>query len=416
MHAAIRPVAQMLASSLLVSAMLAFAPQASNPGSPLMRSSPKIEEVQLEVQLFSQAPLDINDGIQTTSPGGRVVSVSTRPAYRAQAVSLGIPVLLRTSWCDTDFSKGTANIWVDGIETKPDMASVLARGTGQTEASLRFEARLQRGACDSLTVRGTYQVQMWELAIDEQAAAKATWPREWPDSMARFLKQEEGINPTNPAVKSLAEGATKGGFRSVTPFVAARNAVVAVTRKWSFNNSSTSIYGQRGALRGIRFSDGPWGLDAGGGTPVELAATCVAAVRSIGIPARIVYCLEESGRQRRDSKGNIELEFRFICEFFLPGIGWIPFDPMTVKQQSGGNQGGSIRGFANIPDLQQCLPLSYQLVLDGYARADRFALWGWKPGVDVDSNRAVSRIGAERSGRGNGPVPRMAAPATDDVK
>jgi hypothetical protein len=103
-----------------------------------------------------------------------------------------------------------------------------------------------------------------------------------------------------------------------------------------------------------------------------------------------------------------------ICEFFLPNIGWIPFDPMMMRQHTtGGNT--AIRGFANIPDLQDALPLAYLTVPKGYEKADREALWGWKRGVAVDEPTAVTRIGFDDSSRGNGKIPSMPAPVSDEA-
>jgi hypothetical protein len=68
-----------------------------------------------------------------------------------------------------------------------------------------------------------------------------------------------------------------------------------------------------------------------------------------------------------------------------------------------------------VPDLERALPLAYRLVPEGYEKADRFALWGWKGGLGVDEARAVSRIGFDSSGRGNGKIPSMPAPVSDEA-
>ena len=215
----------------------------------------------------------------------------------------------------------------------------------------------------------------------------------------------------------MAEGATRGGFRSVSPYLAAKNAVLAITKAWRSGNTATSIYGQKGALRGINFTaDGTaWGLEAGGGTPVELAATCVAGVRALGIPSRVVYCLTERSRRKSNDKGT-SVEFRFVCEFFLPDIGWIPFDPMIIRENLASNPTtDAVKGFAQVPDLQDAIPLAYRTLPEGYAQADRYALWGWNGSVIVEADRAVTRIGFEDSSRGNGTTPQMPAPVSDEA-
>ena len=78
------------------------------------------------------------------------------------------------------------------------------------------------------------------------------------------------------------------------PFIAARNALGAIMRDWRSMTGDTSEFGPDGNLRGIRFTiDAVSGLTVGRGTSIELVTTCVAALRALGIPSRIVYGLEE---------------------------------------------------------------------------------------------------------------------------
>ena len=338
-------------------------------------------------------------------------------------------MLVRTSWFDTDFSKYACNARVDGRPATLDPAKVFSRAPRSAEATLRFDVPFELGWCSFVLVQCTYQAQVWDLQVDEDRAARATWPREWPSGMERFLGAEPGVDPTNQALKSAAEGATRGGPRAVTPFIAGKNAVLAICGRWRSASSTTSIYGQKGALRGINFSDSataasgysarPAGIDAGG-TPIELAATCVAGLRSINIPARVLTCLTSRSSRSGSSNGKGDsVQFRFICELFVPDVGWIPFDPMVVRQQSTSQLAGPIKGFANVSDLRDCLPLAYRLVPDGYTKADRFAAWGWKAnlGTDlqIDTERAVSRISFDTTGRGNGKIPQMPAPVSDEA-
>jgi len=402
--------------SARLAAVFLGAASAAQSAAPMMRSDPRIAEIRLEVELFQQQSLS-RYGTVTVNGVPTPSAESTGPVYNAAKLEVAVPVLLRTSWCDTDFSKVQVRALADGTDAVLDPAKVFRRLEG-VEANLHYDLAFPRGWFNTLLLRTTYQAQMWELKVDEAAASRATWPRNWPDGMDRFLGAESGIDPAQPAIKAFAEAATPGGPRSVAPFIAARNAVVAVARKWRVTNSSTSIYGQRGALRGLNFTvNQPWGLDAGG-TPVEFAATCVSAVRAIGIPSRIVYCLEHDDRQKRGGEGerSSKMEFRLICEFFLPDVGWIPFDPMYMRSKGGvsaPSRDGSVRGFANIPDIQSALPLAFRQNPAGFEMADRYALWGWKGKVDVDADRAVSRIGFDSSSRGNGKPPSQPAPVGD---
>ena len=395
----------------------------------MLRVNPKLEDVRLEVELFQQAPVDPQTGSVTVNGQTYQGSQSQGWTYAGRGVTIGVPVLVRTSWFDTDFSKYACVARVDGRTVPVDHAKAFGRVPGGAEATLRFDVPFELGWCSYVLVQCTYQSQVWDLQVDEDRAARATWPREWPSGMDRFLGAEPGVDPANQAIKAAAEGATRGGPRTTTPFVAAKNAVLAICGRWRSGSSTTSIYGQKGALRGINFSDSataasgysgrPVGIDAGG-TPIELAATCVAGLRSINIPARVVTCLTaRSSRAASSTSRGDSVQFRFICECYVPDVGWIPFDPMVVRQQSTNQPTGPIKGFANLPDLRDCLPLAYRLVPDGYSKADRFAAWGWKAKVgadlQVDVERAVSRIGFDTTGRGNGKVPQMPAPVSDEA-
>lgn len=404
---------------LIATAATALAASSVASAQAMMRSDPRISEIRLEVELFQQESVTrygrvTVNGVTTES------GAASSHIYETGKLEIAVPVLLRTSWCDTDFSKVQVRAIADGHDAQLDPSKVFRRLDG-VEAILDFDLSFPRGYFATLLLRSTFQVQLWELKVDEAAAARVTWPRQWPDGMERFLGTEPGIDPTTPAIKSFADTATAGGARSVTPFIAARNAVAAVTRKWRLSNSSTSIYGQRGALRGLNFTvNQPWGLDAGGGTPVELAATCVSAVRALGIPSRVVYCLERGERSRsapdKERDKSSRSEFRMICEFFLPDVGWVPFDPLYMKSRAGTPVGGrdaAIKGFANIPDIQSALPLAFRQVPAGFEMADRYALWGWKGTVDPDEDRAVTRIDYDPSSRGNGKPPTQPAPIGD---
>ena len=412
----------LFASTAMLLAAASFA-QSAGKGRPVMlRRNPEIHDIKLEVELFQQQALNAQGGSvksngKNTANNGNNTAIG--PAYQMQSASIGIPVMVRTSWCDTDFSKYTVRVTLDGQTVSMDPARVLTKLSGSAEGILKYDFPVPNGGFSDALMQTVYQVQRWDLDVDEQAAMSSTWPREWPKGTQRFLEQELGINPANPALKALAEGATKGGPRSVSPFLAAKNAVLMILPKWKSFSSTTSVFGQKGTLRGLAFSqNGQYGIEAGGGTPVELAATCVSALRSIGIPSRIVYCLQEGQQRRRDRE---PVQFRFVCEFFLPDIGWIPFDPLIMRQQAPVNDPSTtaVKGFANIPDLQEALPLSLLAVPAGYEMADRYAAWGWMQGAatraQVDPDRASTRIGFSDAGRGNGKTPTMPAPVMDEA-
>ena len=388
-------------STALLSSLAASGPSAQSapPGNgAVVRSDPKITEVRLEVDLYSIVPTNVVDD-------ARIVGQS----FHFRQVEVGVPVLLRTSWCDTDFDKLAAQAWVDGFELRFDRAKFFERPAAGQQAILRYTLDTGRNDFAQLRTQATYLVQRWDVSVDERAAAAVTWPREWPTETQAFLGREFGINPEDEAIKSLASGASPGGPRAVTPFFAARNSVVAVLARWKSLTGSTGERNPDRSLRGFAFSTGTWGLAAGKGSAVELCATCVAAIRSTGIPSRMVHGL------RTEAGGNDKsrVEFHTICEFFLPDTGWVPFDPLEMRSNGAATKSGSapIKGFANVTDLRKVLPLAYTMVPEGYQKADRYALWGARFGQgSVDSDGATSRVLLSETSRGNGKVKSMPAP------
>ncbi|MDI9404618.1 MAG: transglutaminase family protein [Limnohabitans sp.] len=379
----------------------------------MTRSSPKIADTKLTLSLYGSE--DANPGYRPF--GGQPASgtnMVVAPFRFPKGVDLGMSLVLRTSWCDTDLTNLDARVVLDGRETRLDPATVFQSFANRADAVLRFSIPSLTQSVNELRATATYSTQRWELTVDEDLAARATWPREWPAAVQAFLGKDEGVNPDDPAIRALAEGATPQGYRMVAPFIAARNAVAAVLGKWKVVNSSTSELGPDQTLRGIRFStDGVYGIGAGRGTAVELAATCVASLRAIGLPARIVYCLTEEGENDR---GRSLARFRYICEFFLPEVGWVPFDPTEMRLKGVGNRPvtGPVKGFANVTGLRACLPLAFRLVPDGFRKSDRYATWGWAGNdVRVDPATGCSRLMLVESGRGNGKIPTMPAPVGD---
>lgn len=372
----------------------------------IMRSKPRVHEITLEVELYA--------GASTVPAFSNDNAVDLRPAYSMQQVKIGIPVLTRTTWCDTDFSALAWKIENDGFDITRRDEKVFSQVKPGVEAMLEFDIVPRTESFNGMRAIARYRVQRWEVAVDEAAAARVTWPRDWPAWTKRYLGEELGIRPEDPAIKTLAENSTKGGARSVTPFIAARNALGAIMRDWRSMTGDTSEFGPDGNLRGIRFTiDAVSGLTVGRGTSVELVTTCVAALRALGIPSRIVYGLEE----HENRGGREKTRFRYIGEFFLPDVGWIPFDPMELRGQGAATKPSTapVKGFANVTGLEKVLPLSFTPVPEGYSKADRYAVWGWQlsRGGRINEDRAFTRIRFEQLSRGLGEVKSMPAPVND---
>ena len=154
-------VAAMLApvSIAAVSVATGALPQTAANRPVLLRTRPKLSEIRLEVELFQQASLDARSGTVTLNGNTpQSTNVNTTPTYQAAGISLGVPVLVRTSWCDTDFTKYVARATVDGLDAATDPSKIFTRMPGTAEATLKYEVPFPRGAAESLLLRTTYQV------------------------------------------------------------------------------------------------------------------------------------------------------------------------------------------------------------------------------------------------------------------
>lgn len=380
------------------------------PAAPVVvRSDPKIVDAQIDIDLYGSP--DANPNAQRLNNG------LLGPVFRIPGATIALPVLARTSWCDTDFTTLDARCFIDGREIRVDPAQVFVRGQTASDALLVYTLTFPSSGVNTMGVEARYRTQRWKVEVDEAAASRATWPREWTGGPEKFLGKEPGIDPDDPLVRQVATEATPGGPRSASPYIAAKNAVSAILARWKSVTGAASEFGPDRGLRGFRFTtSGSAGLAAGGGTPLELALTCVAGLRSIGIPARVIYGIEEERGETR-ANGRSLLVFRYICEFAVAEVGWIPFDPVQMRGSGAGNLpvGRPVRGFANVDRLREVLPLAWRAVPEGYEKADRLATWGWK-GVDlsgIDATLAVSRLRLVEVRRGNGSPARMPAPVGD---
>jgi hypothetical protein len=383
------------------------------PRAVVMRHDPKLVDIELEVRLLVY-------GAPITAPNGTTPSLNL---FRFPSIEVALPVITRTSWCDTDFTGLDARVAIDARESRLDRGQVYVKQGPGVQALLRFQGSVDMPS-GQLQFFARYSIQRWKLDIDRDAAARATWPREWPTWTRAYLGKGSGIDPTDAALREVATNAVDGGPRSTTPYVAAQAVVHAILKRWNATTGAASEFGPDGSLRGLRFSaDGRYGIGVGRGTPVELAATCVSALRAIDIPSRVVYGIVDGASAReadrgrdRDRRRNTPV-FRSICEFYLPDIGWIPFDPTEMRGHGAATQAANarVKGFAEVSDLELVLPLSFTPVPDGYERADRLAVWGWKidPRSQLDPDRTISGIRYRENGRGNGTRPFEPAPTQD---
>ena len=232
------------------------------PAAPVVvRSDPKIVDSQIDIDLYGSP--DANPNAQRLNNG------LLGPVFRIPGATIALPVLTRTSWCDTDFTTLDARCFIDGREIRVDPAQVFVRGQTASDALLVYTLTFPSSGVNTMGVEARYRTQRWKVEVDEVAASRATWPREWTGGPEKFLGKELWIDPDDPLVRQVATEATPGGPRSASPYIAAKNAVSAILARWKSVTGAASEFGPDRGLRGFLFTtSGSAGLAAGGGTPL----------------------------------------------------------------------------------------------------------------------------------------------------
>jgi hypothetical protein len=242
--------------------------------------------------------------------------------------------------------------------------------------------------------------QCWSSVVAEAAAAAVTWPAEWPAEAQESLKPQPGIEAGNDDFKKFVDKASGGKLRSWTPWIAAKQLVRATIQAYTaMDADGTRI--EHGFPRGIVFNGAWQSMKNGTGSCHDVAAACVAVLRTAGIPARVVLGMAEV----QNSAGTAS-RTRFVswCEFYLPDAGWVPFSPNELR--------GSIRGglaverkwptFGTWADLNRMLPVCYGFTapIAGAASMPYPAAYAWTANGTIDLSQASDSVTLQITSRG----------------
>lgn len=367
-------------------AVLAFAlliamgvPSGRPPNPPLQREKPQIYDVSFGAQIRT---LDQTD-------------VLARGSYNLTDAPIVLPIIFKSAYSKVDPDSLTAQLWLDGHEDET------VQSRARTDDGLPFHAHLAvltvpRFSGREVRWRITYRAQTWNSRIDDAAAAKIAWPKEWPTEVKDGLEPQMYIESDDEVFKRAVADASGGQLRFVPPYLAAKDLIRYCIRHVKVTRGGT-VEGRARSLAGMQITGALAAAKAGKGSPHDLVCVCVATLRAADIPARPVVGFHYDRRQKR---------FDFISwgEFYLPGAGWVPFDPNELR--GNGAMQREVRqpwiDLGTMDRLNERIPLAFHYLPPTLVESPIApGVWGWDPRPGGDpSSTVVLTISSAHKGKG----------------
>ena len=351
------------------------------PELPLKRLDPRIWEARLDATLWAPS-----------MRRGDVTPLQLRD------IRIWMPFVLQSTWSQVDASTIKTDIWVQGQRhPTPSDATSIRQGLPWGIGAVGINVSELQGQSFKWSV--TWNEQCWASAVDESAAARITWPSEWPEDARQALQPEPGIEAGHADFKAFVDRVTGGRLRSVTPWIAAKELVRATISAYTAVDSD-GIRLENGFPRGIVVNGAHASMRDGTGSCHDVAAACVAVLRTAGIPARVVLGVSEV----QMSSGVTKARFVSWCEFWLPGAGWAPFSPNDLR--SGIRGGLSVERpwptFGTWDELNQFLPICYGFAapVPGAGTMPYPAGYAWTARGAIDLSKASDSVTLQIQSRG----------------
>lgn len=366
---------------MLVAAAPDAAPSGRPPVGPLERFEPRLYDLRFSVRVGTVLQFD----------------ASQRRNYNLADAPIVLPLIYQSSYSSTDPESVTAQLSYSPGGEDTAITSRMHVDPGKPFNTHLLVLPIEKFTGQSLRFQVEYRVQVWSSRLkDEQAAAAIAWPREWPEEVRDGLKPQMFIESSDPIFASAVERISKGQLRNVPPYLAAKDLLRACIDELRLTGSGTNR-GEHGELQGMDMVGAKKMVTDGIGGPHDLVCVCVAMLRAAGIPARpVVGVYENEEKQRHD--------FVTWAEFFLPDVGWIPFDPVAMK-------GKAVRHrdvhdpwpeFGTMKELNKRIPMAYGFLPSATVQVPQNpAIWAWdpRPGGDPSSDQDIAIVITNR-GRG----------------
>ncbi|MDD4571523.1 MAG: S-layer homology domain-containing protein [Clostridia bacterium] len=199
---------------------------------------------------------------------------------------------------------------------------------------------------------------------------------------SKYLKSEEGINISDPAIANYAKSVANG---STNPYIIAKKLFSDINLFMTYKDEADTEHSASLAIR------------SGKGNCVDYTFLYVACLRSLGIPARwhtgYTYAVDEHSKSpylQDNGMLNGNLLRHTWAEFYLDGVGWVVADPTftyTVNLNGVEEKFVDWSRFANIGKDNRLLWVSE----GGEAVNDvKYTYFGNKPKLTFTSNIKLS--------------------------
>ncbi len=146
----------------------------------LMRKSPRISEIEFEVMVGSQGSVNQNGSV----------------LWQLGPTTFSLPLIQKGTSADLDPSFGGARVWFEGKEVPAAKLSIVMQPS--VAGATKVDIGIPSTNCTSIRVNIRALMQLWKIEIDEAAARKIAWPREWPEVVRPFLAEDDFIHPSDP--------------------------------------------------------------------------------------------------------------------------------------------------------------------------------------------------------------------------
>lgn len=255
---------------------------------------------------------------------------------RATGGEFNVDFVTASNWTLADPSSLSCSVRINGTPT--NIKPTIKGKEGEEVFSVGI--KIPPANVNTLSFRVEWPVICFNSTVDENRAAKITWPREWPAEVQSYLNPSNYIQSESSRYSNFVKRVSEGKLRSVPIYYAAKDLVRAailehrnVRPSYVFAESGGAVRGfDLIAHRGLRAKYGGRNT-TNSPSATDLVCDCVAVLRSAGIPARPVIGIQ-SGNALEPALVTSRAKFVVWAEFYLPDSGWVPFDPNLMRGTS----------------------------------------------------------------------------------